>query len=133
MPIVADRLSAGTQRGRTMEYAIIDHQISETPESRSSKGLNTVQDALRNLLHTESRGAYLMHYDKDALSAIITAIEASTDTRSEAQTYYLSLNRPIIFHLITFEKRDKTELDMIQKLIDMPPMRIHEAVRMLSV
>lgn len=116
-----------------MEYAIIEHHISEIPETRSSKGLNTVQDALRNLLHTESRGAYLMHYDQDALSAILTAIEASTETRSEAQTYYLSLNRPISFHLVTLEKRSKTELVMIQKLIDMPPMRIHEAVRMLSV
>ena len=116
-----------------MEYAIIDHHISETPESRTSTGLSTVKDALCNLLQTESRGAYLMHYDQESLSAIITAIEASTETRSKAQTYYLSLNRPISFHLITFEKRSKAELDMIQKLIDIPPMRIHEAVKMLSV
>lgn len=118
-----------------MEYAVINNNLSETPETRKSKGLSTVCDALANLLNTESRGAYLMHYDQASLSAIMTAIEATSEDRAESQIYYKSLNRPIDFHLISIkaETRSKSESDMIQKLIDMPPHKIFKAVKMLSV
>ena len=117
-----------------MEYSVIDNCLMETPEKRS-RSLSSVRDALVNMLHTESRGAYLSHYNSDDLAAILTAIKATTENRAEADVYYQTLDRPLHFHLISInaETRTKTETDTIQELIDMPVYKIHEAVRKLSV
>ena len=116
------------------EYTVINPCIMETPENKS-RGLSSVRDALVNMLHTNARGAYLSHYSSDDLSAILTAIEAASENRAEADVYYQTLDRPLHFHLISInaETRTKTETDTIQKLIDMPVFRIHEAVKKLSV
>ncbi len=114
-----------------MEKAIIDNTLFEVPEKRSHKP-TTVRDALRDILYTKSRGAYLQHYDCNSLSAILTAIEASKK-KDEARAYYTALNLPVKFQLITIEKRSQMELDMIQKLIDIPSMDIYESINQLSV
>lgn len=108
-----------------------DTALFETPEKRSQKTL-TVKGALCDMMHTQARGAYLRHFDKDSLSAILTAIEGCK-RKDEARAYYKALNAPVKFHLLTIEKRSRKELNMIQKLVDMPSMRIFESVNRLSV
>lgn len=115
------------------EKAIIDIRYYDTPEKRAN-GLCTVRDALINLLHTKSRGAYLMHYDAESLSAILTAVEATSEERAESSVYYQTLNRPLCFHLITLknETRSKEESDTIKKLIDMPSINLYKALKKLD-
>lgn len=119
-----------------MEYAIASSCLTETPENRATQRPHTVKDALQDMLHTESRGAYLRHYDNASLSAIVNAVEECTlrgSAHGESRSYYKTINSPIEFHLITIEKRTQSELDMIQKLIDIPHLKIYEAIKMLSV
>ena len=114
-----------------METFFKDTALIETPEKRAQKTL-TVKGALWDMLHTDSRGAYLRHYDKDSLSAILTAIEGCK-RKDEARAYYKALNVPVKFQLLTIEKRSRKELNMIQKLVDTPNIKIFESVNRLSV
>ena len=116
-----------------MEYAVIDNYLMKTPENRS-KGLSSVSDALVNMLHTESRESYLIHYDADSLSAILKAVEATSEERTESDAFYHALNKPLCFHLISFdlENRSKEESDILKKLIDMPSIKIYQAIKKLD-
>ena len=115
------------------EKAIIDSRYYETPEKRAN-GLCTVRDALHNMINTESRESYLIHYDADSLSAILKAVEATSEERTESDAFYHALNKPLCFHLISFdlENRSKEESDILKKLIDMPSIKIYQAIKKLD-